>query len=201
MGDGLRVTRSATMRIVSRGAHIALVRPDRHWFQMVAAWINDPRVNQTLVTAIPWPLEAPDASSWLPTGEPLMAFLIAPVSANQTGGRGLVDHPVGLCHFHSYDHETRSIKIAILIEPASQGRGYGTEAVRLLVDYAFETFDLNRICLSAFGNNPAGLRAYERAGFRLEGVRRRVWYRAGAWHDDVMMSVLRHEWEHARRTM
>ena len=200
------MTRSATMRIVSRGARIALVRPDRHWFQMVAAWINDPRVNQTLVTAIPWPLEAPDASSWLPTGEPLMAFLIAPVSADHAGDRSLGDrslgdHPVGLCHFHSYDHETRSIKIAILIEPASQGRGYGTEAVRLLVDYAFETFDLNRVCLSAFGNNPAGLRAYERAGFKLEGVRRRVWYRAGTWHDDVMMSVLRREWEHTRRTI
>lgn len=185
------MTRSASLRVVSRGTRVALVRPERHWFSLVADWINDPRVNHTLVTAIPWPLEAPDASGWLPSGEPLMAFLIAPVGS---------DRPVGLCHFHSYDHDTRSIKIAILIEPESQGRGYGTQAVQLLVDYAFETFDLNRVCLSAFGNNPAGLRAYEHAGFRLEGVRRRVWYRAGAWHDDVMMSVLRREWEAGKRS-
>jgi RimJ/RimL family protein N-acetyltransferase len=184
------MTRPLSLRTVSRGERVVLARPDRAWFGLVASWINDPRVSRTLVTAIPWPLEPSDAAIWLPSGEPLMAFLVAPVHQDQ---------PVGLCHFHSYDHETRSIKIAVLIEPGSQGRGYGTEAVRLLVDYAFNSFDLNRVALSAFGSNPAGLRAYERAGFRVEGTRRRVWFRAGAWHDDVMMSVLRADWERSRK--
>ena len=49
--------------------------------------------------------------------------------------------------------------------------------------------------LSAFSTNPAGLRAYERAGFRHEGVRRNAWFRDGEWHDDVVMAVLRSEWQ------
>lgn len=176
--------------VVLPGALVSLVRPDRCWHALAASWINDPDVGRTLVTAVPWPVTIDDVPAWLPAGEPPTSFLIVP--------RASPARPVGLSHFHSYDPPGASIKLAILIEPAAQGRGYGAEAVRLMVDFAFTTFDLHRISLSAFANNPVGLRAYERAGFQREGVRRRAWYREGAWQDDVLMAVLRPDWQRAR---
>jgi len=176
--------------IVRTGRLTALAVPDSRHYRLAASWINDPRVNRTLVTGQPWPVSENDMSGWLPTSEPHTAFVIVPLGAQR--------EPVGLTHFHSYDRSTRSIKLAILVEPASQGRGYGTDAVRLMVDHAFTTFDLNRVALSAFASNPGGLRAYERAGFRVEGTRRHTWYRDGRWHDDVLMAILRAEWEENR---
>jgi RimJ/RimL family protein N-acetyltransferase len=178
--------------IVRAGRLVALARPDTHYYGLAAGWINDPRVNRTLVTGTPWPVSELDIGHWLPLGDPPSAFLIVPVGPGHA-------EPVGLTHFHSYDRKARSIKLAILIEPGSQGCGYGTEAVRLMLDHAFTTFDLNRVALSAFASNPGGLRAYERAGFVREGTRRHAWYRDGRWHDDVLMAVLRGEWERMGR--
>jgi RimJ/RimL family protein N-acetyltransferase len=172
--------------VVVAGSRVSLVRPDPAWFALAASWINDPAVARTLITSVPWPLDPVDVASWLPSTEPPTAFLVVPAGERR---------PVGLSHFHSYDAAAKSIKLAILLEPTAQGRGFGTEAVRLMVGYAFSRFDLNRVALSAFANNPAGLRAYERAGFRVEGVRRRAWFREGRFRDDVLMAVLRRDWE------
>ena len=176
-----------TLHPVVRGERVTLARPSPSWFPRVATLINDPRINRTLITAVPWPIETFEVSSWLPVSDPPTAFLIA-----ETGN---LERPLGLIHFHSYDALSRSIKLAILLEVEAQNHGFGSEAVRLMVDYGFRTFDLNRIALSAFSSNPGGLRAYERAGFRREGVRRRAWFRDGAWHDDVVMAVCRSDWE------
>jgi RimJ/RimL family protein N-acetyltransferase len=126
---------------------------------LAASWISDPSINRTLITATPWPLEPAQMPAWLPVAQPPTAFLLALLPA--------LERPVGLAHFHSFDERSKSIKLAILLEPAFQHQGLGTQAVRLMLDYGFATFDLHRIALSAFSSNPAGLRAYERAGFRL----------------------------------
>jgi len=57
-------------------------------------------------------------------------------------------------------------------DEAARGRGYGTEAIRLLADLAFDTMGLNRIYAYVFSINPAAKRAFEKAGFTCEGVLR-----------------------------
>lgn len=73
------------------------------------------------------------------------------------------------------------------------GRGYGTEAARLMVRYGFEALGLHRIELEVFAFNPRAVRVYEKLGFRHEGRKRRAHFQDGAWHDVLLMGLLRDE--------
>ena len=79
------------------------------------------------------------------------------------------------------------------------GRGYGTDAMRVIVDYGFREMGLHRIQLGVAPFNPAGIRAYEKAGFVEEGRYRESVLHDGRWYDEVLMSILDHEWA-ARRS-
>jgi RimJ/RimL family protein N-acetyltransferase len=72
-----------------------------------------------------------------------------------------------------------------------RGKGYGTEAQRLLADYLFATTLAERVEATTDVDNRAEQRALEKAGFTREGVLRGYQYRLGAWHDMVIFSRLR----------
>jgi RimJ/RimL family protein N-acetyltransferase len=78
------------------------------------------------------------------------------------------------------------------------GRGYGTDAMRVIVGYGFREMGLHRIQLGVAPYNPAGIRAYEKAGFVEEGRYRESTLHDGRWYDEILMSILDHEWA-ARR--
>jgi len=75
------------------------------------------------------------------------------------------------------------------------GRGYGTEAMRLILRFAFEELNLNRVSLDVFEYNPRAIRSYEKAGFTVEGRQRKALRRAGQSYDVIYMGILRSEWE------
>jgi RimJ/RimL family protein N-acetyltransferase len=90
------------------------------------------------------------------------------------------------------DWRTTDLSI-ILGEPDSWGRGYGTEAITLLMDYAFGALNAHRIAIGVVGFNARALRFYEKVGFRREGIQRDGYYYNHSYHDFVMMSILEHE--------
>jgi len=87
------------------------------------------------------------------------------------------------------DDECCNFRIG-LTGPDIYGRGYGTEATTLVLDYAFDTVGLHRVELDVYSFNPRGQRAYEKAGFVREGVRRQALRWDGEWHDVIVMGVL-----------
>ena len=79
-------------------------------------------------------------------------------------------------------------------ERADWGKGYGTDAMRLALRYAFAELNLARVTLEVFAHNPRAIRSYEKAGFKLEGAQRE-WLRRGAQRYDMLfMGILREEW-------
>jgi RimJ/RimL family protein N-acetyltransferase len=74
--------------------------------------------------------------------------------------------------------------------PEVFGKGYGTEATGLLLDYAFDLVGLHRVELEVYEFNPRGRRCYEKAGFVQEGVRRKALHWEGEWYDVVLMGIL-----------
>jgi RimJ/RimL family protein N-acetyltransferase len=75
------------------------------------------------------------------------------------------------------------------------GKGYGTDAVRVLLRYAFEDLNLTRVSLGVYDYNPRAMRVYEKVGFVHEGRLRQIVRRDGGWHDEIVMGVLREDWE------
>ena len=74
------------------------------------------------------------------------------------------------------------------------GKGYGTDAMQVLLRYGFTELNLRRISLNVFEFNQRALRSYEKAGFRLEGRQRQLIQREGRRWDILYMGILREEW-------
>jgi RimJ/RimL family protein N-acetyltransferase len=106
---------------------------------------------------------------------------------------------MGSCGLYRFNWRARTASLGIAIwSPEGRDRGYGTDAVRLLHRYAFDTLNLNRIELSVFADNARAQRVYEKAGFVTEGRRRQAWFWNGAYRDIIDMGVLRDDYEKLR---
>lgn len=92
---------------------------------------------------------------------------------------------------HGPTSACQALNLGITLLPEHRGRGYGTEAQRLLAEYLLATRTVERLEAGTDVENVAEQRALERAGFRREGVLRHAHFRAGAWHDVVLYSRLR----------
>ena len=88
---------------------------------------------------------------------------------------------------------SRTFNFGISLAPTHRGKGYGTEAQRLLAGYLFDTFPIVRVEASTDITNLPEQRSLEKAGFTREGVLRKAQWRAGEWHDLVVYSKLRGE--------
>jgi RimJ/RimL family protein N-acetyltransferase len=75
------------------------------------------------------------------------------------------------------------------------GKGYGTDAMRVMLRYAFRELNLHRVTLTVFEYNPRAIRSYEKAGFVVEGRLRKWLNREGRRWDMIHMGILREEWE------
>ena len=160
----------------------------------LAKWEMDPGRTATL-------------KNWVvPPSEASAKEHIAKWSANQKDDLGFaietLDDPpllVGLVGISGARPKDRCAELGIALGREYIGRGYGTDATRIIVDYGFREMGLHRIQLSVAPFNLAGIRAYEKAGFVEEGRYRESVLHDGRWYDEVLMSILDHEWA-ARRS-
>lgn len=104
--------------------------------------------------------------------------------------------PIGNADLRAIDHRNGTAEFGILIgEPDARGKGFGTEATRLMLDYAFTAIGLRNVMLTVAAYNEAGQRAYRTAGFKEMGRRRACRWMGGRWWDDVYMDCVADEFE------
>jgi RimJ/RimL family protein N-acetyltransferase len=96
--------------------------------------------------------------------------------------------------FDLYKAHGDALVAIALGERKSWGNGYGTDAMRVLLRYAFSELNLRRVGLIVFEYNPRAIRSYEKAGFTHEGRVRGAMQRDGKRWDFLYMSLLREEW-------
>jgi diamine N-acetyltransferase len=160
-------------------------------------WVNDSEVKQGISVYLP--LSMADEEDWfagerkrLPE-EHNLVIEIRPATQDEEEGTWMV---IGECGFFNYDQRNRSAEFGIMIgEKSYWNQGYGTEAVRLLMQLGFTTLNLNRIYLRVLENNPRAIRAYEKAGFTYEGRQRQAEFKDGRYLDLLVMSILRAEYK------
>lgn len=104
--------------------------------------------------------------------------------------------PIGVAWWDQIEYSDGTATLGIFLgEEEARGRGYGTEAVRLMLDYAFSVLGLNNAMLIVAEFNHAARRAYEKAGFREFGRRTGSYRLAGRCWDDIYMQALSHDFE------
>ncbi|MEO6881105.1 MAG: GNAT family protein [Mycobacteriaceae bacterium] len=160
---------------------------------VLARWESDPG---RMATSSSWVVPPSEAAAterirtWCANDKDDLGFVIETVA----------DPPVlvGNVGLFGARPKDRCATIGISLGREHRGLGYGTDAMRVIAAYAFREMGLHRIQLEVAPYNPAGIRAYEKAGFVEEGRRRDAVFHDGRWYDEVLMSVLDHEWA-ARR--
>ncbi|MBV6717314.1 GNAT family N-acetyltransferase [Paenibacillus chitinolyticus] len=104
--------------------------------------------------------------------------------------------PIGITSLIQLDFKNRSGECILDIgEKEFWGKGYGSESLRLLLDYAFLELNLHRVSLRVFAFNDKAVALYEKIGFKREGVSRQTVFREGNWHDILHMGILQEEYE------
>lgn len=104
--------------------------------------------------------------------------------------------PIGITWLDDVDHVHRSCGFAISIgEESMRGKGYGTETARLMLDFAFTALGMHNVSLEVYSHNIAGIKAYERAGFREYGRRHECFFMGGRYWDAILMECLSTDFE------
>ncbi len=153
-------------------------------------WLNDPEVIEGLLQIVP--LSSDDEENWYQQAMSREREA-RPLALEVLDGNGW--RYVGNIGLMNLEWQARAAELGIFIGDKSiWNKGFGSEAVELLLRHGFETLNLNRIYLHVFANNLRARRSYEKVGFVLEGTLREAAYRHGGYLDVHLMSVLRSEW-------
>ncbi len=152
-------------------------------------WFNDFGTLRTL-GQLPVPLTLEQEEKWyeraVTRGDSDIAFTIYEKATAR---------PIGNVDLRDIDHRNRTAAFGIAIgEPDARGKGYGTEATQLMLDYAFTAQGLHNVMLHVHEYNLAGIRAYTKAGFKEFGRRRECHFMGGRYWDLVHMECLASEW-------
>jgi len=83
----------------------------------------------------------------------------------------------------------------IIPDPKMQHKGYGTEAIRMMIDMAFSQYEMNRISIGVVGLNTNALAFYNKMGFKQEGIQEQGYFYNNEYSDFIMMRILRSEWK------
>ena len=170
------------------GRTVILRRHRPEDFAAVARWYRDPELAR-LTRFHPGPVSDEEVRSYF------NARLISNDSFAYAILRSSDGALIGTTTFSQLDADNRSVLFHITIgEPEAWGHGFGTEATRLMVAHAFTRLGVHRVALSVFAFNQRAVRAYEKAGFVIEGRAREAVWRDGRFWDEVHMGILADEW-------
>jgi len=103
---------------------------------------------------------------------------------------------IGGVGLREVDRENASAEVSIFIsKPAEWSKGLGTDAMRVMLDFAFGEMRLERVWLRVFDYNRRAARSYEKAGFTREVLLRHDRFHRGKHHDTDLMAIVRPDWE------
>ena len=148
-------------------------------------WINDEEVRRNLLSFLP--MNKADEEEW-----------VAGISKKKATEIVLIitvkGKPIGTVGFHIRPND-RNATLGIGIgEKRYWGKGYGTEAITLILRYAFNTLNLRKMCLGVIAFNKRAVACYKKCGFKEEGRLKEQHFRDGKYHDEIRMAVFADKW-------
>ena len=102
---------------------------------------------------------------------------------------------IGTCTLFDISRSSHRAEVGFLLGLSAWGRGYMTEALAALLNYAFGELDLNRIEADTDPRNLAAIRTLEKLGFMREGLLRERWITDGQKSDSALYGLLRSDWD------
>jgi [ribosomal protein S5]-alanine N-acetyltransferase len=159
----------------------------RKWGQSdlekLVEYANNKNISDTLSDGFPSPFSLDDGVKFIEranSSEPTCMFAIL--------WKGELAGSVGI--FPESDYHRKNAAVAYWVAEPFWGNGIATEAIKQIVKYGFQTFDITRVWANPFGNNIASHRALEKAGFTLEAVLSKSVFKNGEYLDEYIYSQM-----------
>lgn len=169
------------------GARVFLRPLEREDLPTLLRWINDPETR--MLTGETTPMSRAGGEAYFERIQKDESRVWLVVVERETGN---VIGEAGLLRIF---HPWRTADLTMIVgEPSARGKGYGREAILLLMEYAFGALALHRLSIGVVGFNEKALRFYESVGFRREGIQRDGYFYNHKFCDFVMMSILEDEY-------
>ncbi|KYH29616.1 MULTISPECIES: GNAT family N-acetyltransferase [Clostridium] len=147
--------------------------------------VNDKELKKFLVNGIPFPMTQWEEEEWIRSqkgnenGE--YNFAIEDIKTGKY---------IGGCGIHKVNWLSRVATVGIMIGDKNYwGKGYGTDAMKVLMKFIFEDMNMNKIRLSVFSFNERAKRCYEKCGFQVEGILKKEIFKEGKYYDEIIMSA------------
>lgn len=175
--------------------HISLRPYEKKDIKDILLYINDPEVRKFLVPGTPFPMDELAEEKWIEKQsaetEVKSFAIILKETMKYMGG----------CGINQLDWKNRVATVGIFLGKPFWNQGYGTEALRVLIDFIFMEMNIHKVKLNVYSFNKRGIRCYEKLGFKIEGVLREEIFREGQYHDELIMGILFAEWKELRRAL
>jgi RimJ/RimL family protein N-acetyltransferase len=169
------------------GEKVTLAPFTEEYSEIYRAWVNQSETARMVTRCLP--VTAIEHRRWYESCMNRSDAVFFSVVANDT------DRYMGNVWLWGIHPQHRTAELRILIgDSTAQGKGYGTEACRLLLDFSFRQLNLNKVYVYVLGSNGPARRTFEKAGFRPEGTLPQEFFLDGAYQDALRMSVLRQDW-------
>lgn len=165
-------------------------------FDSIRSWVNDREITQFLSSLFLFPHTKNKTESYLKMMLEGSSDARGFVIANKENGEY-----IGQIDLIEIDWVSRKGTLGIVIGRKDYlGKGIGTEAISLLLNFAFNEMNLNKIDLTLSDYNKRGIRCYEKCGFVEEGRLREDFYTGGKYTDTIMMGCLKKDFERIKKT-
>lgn len=153
-------------------------------------YLNDPEVTTFMSPRVPFLYTLRDEEKWFESVSASNDAYNFALEALDTG------EYIGGCGINEIDWKNSRAVIGIFIGNKTYwSRGYGTDAVSLLVRFIFEQMNIHKVRLSVYAFNERAIACYKKCGFQTEGVLRGEVFKNGQYHDEHIMGLLRDEWK------
>jgi [ribosomal protein S5]-alanine N-acetyltransferase len=147
-------------------------------------WLNDSEVNQYL------------ESRFMPNSKERMKKYLSSVDGDSSNILFAIVEKITMKHVGNIklgpvNWIHRSSDIGLLLGKENWGKGFGTEAISLIVDYAFNTLNLNKITAGAYSVNIGSIKAFQKNNFAIEGTLKKQYFYKGSFVDGILLGLVK----------
>jgi len=187
VGTSFVILSQMEVSLVLKGRLVYLREYRKSDIALAHKYINDYEVRRMLVPGIPFPLRLEEEEKWYDSQSAFKDTYNFAVSKIEN------DEYIGGCGINEVDWKNRVATVGIFLGRQFWNKGFGTDAMKTLLIFIFDQMNMNKAKLNVYSFNKRAIKSYLKCGFQIEGTLRQEIFRDGAFHEEIIMGILKTE--------